>query len=91
MNEDLYCQVLNQSFFVTKSGLMGIGHLDTRHGDELWVFNGGNFPFIVRPKDTGGEDDYHFVGCTYVEGIMDGEVYEDEDVADELQRTIHLH
>lgn len=69
---------------------MGIGHLDTKFGDELWVFEGGNYPFTIRPKEEGGEDDFKFVGCCNIQGIMDGEVYDDE-TADELTRTIHLH
>lgn len=89
MNEVLYSQVCNQTFFVTKQGLMGMGHFDTKHGDELWVFDGGNYPFTVRPRNGGGEDEFYFVGCAYVQGIMDGEVYEDE-VAESLRRTIHV-
>ncbi|KAK7960663.1 ankyrin and HET domain protein [Apiospora saccharicola] len=70
--------LLNQRVFVTASGLMGCGHLDTQAGDRVWVFRGGRVPFIVRPRDDGSgvkeeADQYTLVGECYVQGIMQGE------------------
>lgn len=67
--------VRNQAFFTTKSGLIGRGHLDVKAGDEVWVFNGGRVPFIVRPRETEDPVEHDFVGHSYVHGIMDGEAY----------------
>ncbi|KAG4435199.1 hypothetical protein IFR05_009307 [Cadophora sp. M221] len=67
--------VCNQTFFVTENGMMGMGHLETEVGDEVWVFDGGKMPFTVRGRHGGGPSDYDFVGCCYAYGIMDGEVY----------------
>lgn len=67
-------QVCNQIFFVTQGGMMGLGHLDTEPGDEVWVFDGGGkFPFVVKRQERGNEYDYDFVGCCYVQGIKFGE------------------
>jgi hypothetical protein len=41
----------NQRFFTTKKGLMGLGHRNVRVGDEVWIFNGGNVPFLLRPRE----------------------------------------
>ncbi|KAH6997219.1 heterokaryon incompatibility protein-domain-containing protein [Ilyonectria destructans] len=65
----------NQRFFMTKTGLMGIGHMDTQPGEEVWAFHGGNFPFTVRRRD-GGENEYDFGGRCYVQGMMYGEAFE---------------
>lgn len=78
----------NQNFFITKTGLMGVGHLDTKPGDEVWIFQGGRVPFTVTPREGGGPDDYDFGGKCYVQGIMKGEVFgfdwtDDEEEDDE--------
>ncbi|KAH7134683.1 heterokaryon incompatibility protein-domain-containing protein [Dactylonectria estremocensis] len=65
----------NQRIFLTKTGLMGIGHINTQPGEEVWVFHGGNFPFTVNGREGGG-DDYDFGGLCYVQGIMSGEAFE---------------
>lgn len=52
----------NQRFFVTKTVLMGIGHMDTQPGEEVWVFHGGNFPFTIIPREGSNEDVYNFGG-----------------------------
>lgn len=42
----------NQVFFITKTGLLGLGPLDTRAGDEVWVLDGGNMPFVLRRRSS---------------------------------------
>jgi hypothetical protein len=84
--------VTNQRFFITKNGMIGLGHLETAVGDEVWVFDGGKMPFTIRQKEKGGTDEFDFVGCCYAHGIMDGEVYEDERTpAITPRRTIHVN
>ncbi|PVH84323.1 hypothetical protein DL98DRAFT_512693 [Cadophora sp. DSE1049] len=68
--------VENQTFFITKNGMMGLGHWETEIGDEVWVFDGGNMPFTIRKKEDETMDDFYFVGCCYADGIMDREIYE---------------
>jgi hypothetical protein len=70
-----YRMVANQNMFATQNGLIGLGHLDVRAGDEVWIFKGGNLPFTIRPRTSEGEGgSYSFVGHCYVQGIMTGEV-----------------
>lgn len=80
----------NQKFFITESGLLGLSHLDTEPGDEVWVLNGGKVPFVLRPRGGNGDSNYDFVGRSHVEGIMRGEIFEDNTKA-QLERTIQLH
>lgn len=82
--------VCNQTFFVTRNGVMGFGHLETRPGDQVWVFDGGRMPFTVSPRDEDSRDDFDFVGCCYAHGHMDGEIY-GSGQHDMPLRTIRLH
>ncbi|TGO32513.1 hypothetical protein BHYA_0311g00120 [Botrytis hyacinthi] len=67
LDEKIMCaQMQNQKLFVTKGGLMGLGHLDTEPGDEVWVFDGGKFPLLVKRQERENVYDYDFVGCCYV-------------------------
>ncbi|THV51616.1 hypothetical protein BGAL_0105g00010 [Botrytis galanthina] len=91
LDEKIMCaQVENQKFFVTKGGMMGLGHLDTEPGDEVWVFDGGNFPFLVKRQERENVYDYDFVGCCYVQGIMFGEAYSGE-TQKPPKRTLRIH
>ena len=69
----VYKTVEDRTMFVTQTGLIGCGHLDTRVGDEVWVFRGGNVPFVISPRTGEKEEGYRFVGDCYVQGIMHGE------------------
>jgi hypothetical protein len=88
-----YDMVVNQAFFITEQGYIGIGPPTTLPGDEVWVLFGGNVPFILRAwegKDTSLSADgivRKFVGDAYVHGIMDGEVVRN---SQELQTEVHL-
>lgn len=46
--------IKNRRFFVTVGGLLGLGHLETEPGDEVWVFSHGRVPFTLRPRRGGG-------------------------------------
>ncbi|KAL6353859.1 hypothetical protein LRP88_12854 [Fusarium phalaenopsidis] len=57
--------------FLTSTGYVGVGPLDTRVGDEVCVIIGGNATYIVRAE----ENDLHsLVGEAYVHGVMYGEL-----------------
>jgi hypothetical protein len=73
--------VVNQSFFITSNGYLGLGPPTIQEGDEVWVLFGGQVPFILRPKTVEGvssgnvrDIEHEFVGDAYVHGIMNGEV-----------------
>lgn len=83
-------QLCNQAFFLTESGVMGMGPWDTQVGDEVWVLDGGNYPFALRPRGQGEDvEDFDFLDCCYVDGIMFGEIFQAQDEAN--IRKIRLH
>ncbi|KAF3033456.1 hypothetical protein E8E11_000963 [Didymella keratinophila] len=89
LHESLIGMMENQTFFITKSGYIGIGPPSTRIGDQVWVFNGGNVPFVMRKLDEepGICPQLSFIGDAYVHGIMDGEAMN----GSLLTQTVHIH
>lgn len=73
----------NQTFFVTKTGLLGLGHKDTKPGEEVWVLHGGKMPFTLLPRGEGKTDEYDFGAKCYVQGLMNGELFYWDDEAPE--------
>ncbi|KAK5651493.1 hypothetical protein OQA88_11947 [Cercophora sp. LCS_1] len=76
LEENLVPQCLiNQRFFLTESGLIGLGPVDTRVGDTIHVLLGGKFPFLLRKVAETGT--FNLVGASFVQGIMYGEAVPD--------------
>lgn len=80
----LWCHEIlpNQAVFITRSGLLGLGPLTTKPGQEVWVLAHSKFPFILAPlaqeagagESSGANNDkYSMVGNCFVRGIMMGE------------------
>jgi hypothetical protein len=87
--ESLIGMMENQTFFITKTGYIGIGPPQTTAGDQVWIFNGGNVPFMMRKVGkTGGEGpQLALIGDVYVHGIMDGEAIG----SGSLMQTVYIH
>lgn len=65
----------NRKMFLTfGSGLLGICPWSSRVSDELWLLEGGDVPYALRPNQDGT---YMFIGACYVHGGMDGELATD--------------
>lgn len=64
--------VLERSLFRTKSGSFGIGPQSVEPGDSLWVFGGGNTPFITRHKSASLslERQHTLIGYCYHHWLM---------------------
>jgi hypothetical protein len=62
---------------VTGGGYVGLVPLSAREGDHLAVLNGGNVPFVLRPRKK--MDGFRVVGGCYIHGWMNGEVWGFED------------
>ncbi|KAI1447756.1 heterokaryon incompatibility protein-domain-containing protein [Annulohypoxylon stygium] len=79
--DSIMASTMLQSFFVTETGLMGLGHLETQPGDEIWIFSMGKVPFSLRKREGSQEPDgnYEFSGPCYVQGLMQGEFLEDDE------------
>jgi hypothetical protein len=54
---------------------MGLGPPSINVEDKVYIFRGGQTPFVVRKKDFDpGESFYHIlIGDCYLHGVMDGE------------------
>jgi hypothetical protein len=88
LHESLIGMMENQTFFITRSGYIGIGPAQTRDGDQVWVFNGGNVPFVMRKLEAEKMEclQLTLTGDAYVHGIMDGEATIDGS----LVQTVHI-
>lgn len=76
--ESLCGMVVNHAFFITERGYVGFGPTDAQIGDQIWVFYGGQVPFIMKRcvEHSGADDERHelcLIGDVYVHGIMDGQ------------------
>ncbi|KAI1179978.1 heterokaryon incompatibility protein-domain-containing protein [Nemania sp. FL0916] len=69
----VYGMMHNSALVITETGLIGSAHIDTKVGDEIWVFGGGKVPFSLQPRNSDHSVEYDFVGRCYVQGIMQGE------------------
>ncbi|KAK7413328.1 hypothetical protein QQX98_007771 [Neonectria punicea] len=61
----------HRRFFVTRTGLWGLGPAVAEEGDVCAVLFGADVPFVLRPMATAGE--YKLVGECYMYGFMYGE------------------
>lgn len=61
---------VGRRLFRTPNHFLGMGPTSTAVGDEVWVFEGGSSPFLLRPTSDGM---YELVGEAYVHGIFDVE------------------
>jgi hypothetical protein len=61
-------------FFITEKGYVGLGPLDAQMGDEVFILQGGQVPFVLRRFEYQGDlSCRNLVGDCYVHGIMHGE------------------
>ncbi|RYP14534.1 hypothetical protein DL765_006310 [Monosporascus sp. GIB2] len=58
-----------RGMFTTRSRMVGIGSIDVRMGDSVFVAYGADAPFIIRK----GEEGYLLIGECYVRDFMSGE------------------
>jgi hypothetical protein len=82
---------MNRRFAVTDEGYIGWAPVDTRKGDVVALFPGGNVPYVLRPvsqpdsaqssisSDTWNRR-YEFLGDAYIHGIMHGEAWNEADL-----------
>ncbi|KAH6717537.1 heterokaryon incompatibility protein-domain-containing protein [Leptodontidium sp. MPI-SDFR-AT-0119] len=66
----------HRSFAITKNGFMALVPSVCDAGDVVAVFGGGNVPFVLR--GTGEEGQFKMIGESFVHGIMDGWVFEND-------------
>lgn len=69
--------ITNWRLMSTTGGYLGLAPRGTAAGDRLCVLKGSNVPVLLRRTDLGS---YTVVGTAFVEGLMDGEANELEQV-----------
>ncbi|EWZ30635.1 hypothetical protein FOCG_07774 [Fusarium oxysporum f. sp. radicis-lycopersici 26381] len=72
----------DRMFLITEDGYLGIGPKSMRPGDHVCVLYGGHTPFVLRPVRGAGDEEYLFLGESFVNGLMNGEILEDEGAVD---------
>ena len=90
--EDCFSYVVVNSFafhfFATSQNRhLGVGHRSIRAGDQIWLLNGAQAPFILRPKSNGN---FEHLGEAYVQGIMLGEARRENAVDGGQDREIFI-
>ncbi|KIW15216.1 hypothetical protein PV08_05261 [Exophiala spinifera] len=76
---------LDRRFFVSDRGMPGVGPMDTREGDLLAILAGGKVPYVLRKSPnatTSSPNEFTFVGESYVDGVMYGELLDSHDFED---------
>jgi hypothetical protein len=76
IQHEFFLNTYHRTFFITRDGYMGICPRWARSSDSVALLAGLNTPFIVREA---GEH-YSLIGPAYVEGIMLGERWNDNEV-----------
>jgi hypothetical protein len=67
--------VAHRRFIVTEMKRIGLAPRYAREGDLICILIGCSVPVILRPAfGPGNAGLYHFIGDSYIHGIMDGEV-----------------
>jgi hypothetical protein len=74
--------------FCTKGGMLGLGPQYMREGDEVVVLYKSWWPSIVRPAGDGKH--HHFVGSCFVDGMMDGQAFQQYGSQPDRHQILHL-
>ncbi|KAH8731580.1 heterokaryon incompatibility protein-domain-containing protein [Phaeosphaeriaceae sp. PMI808] len=71
-----YCsrmgKMCNKRSYLSKSGYVGLGPLQTCPGDLIVILLGAHVPYVLRPS---GARKFFLLGDTYCDGMMDGEIF----------------
>jgi hypothetical protein len=65
-----YCT--GHSFIVTQQGHFALGPRIARPGDQCYILQGADVPFILRPHVSGNR--FRLLGEAYVDGFMEGQI-----------------
>ncbi|KAK0509247.1 hypothetical protein JMJ35_008618 [Cladonia borealis] len=73
----------DRCLFATDRGHIGLGPLEMRKGDHVYILSGGEVPYMLRPVSGPIPRTFELVGDCYLHGIMYGEAAgPDEDFHD---------
>jgi hypothetical protein len=78
----VFAATVGRKLFISKEkGWLGLAPIDAEVGDRIALLEGGNVPYILRPK-LGEENEWEIIGDAYVHGIMDGEGWKPDELVD---------
>jgi hypothetical protein len=80
--------MMGRRFFMTKDALLGMGSGLIEVGDIICIPLGCSTPIVIRQD---GEDEYRFVGNTYVDSYMDGKGVDEWRNGDRQLKRYVLH
>jgi hypothetical protein len=78
----------NRFVFLTTEGRLGVGPKFTEAHDVVAILWGCTWPVILWPLER--QDEYAFIGASYVHGIMDGEAVKEHEVARKEEQIFYL-
>ena len=67
----------DKDMFLTDKGYLGLGHEGFQVGDVVFIFLGGEVPFLLREAAPEKKTAFRFLSECYVHGVMDGEIMSD--------------
>lgn len=74
---------MRRRLYQTTAGYVGLGPPDMKAGDRIVIFHGGTTPHVLRKLEGETQGDkYQYMGEAYCDGLMDGEIFEDETKCD---------
>ena len=76
----------NRCLFMTDFGRLGFGPQSMQEGDTAVVLLGGKWPFILREEGKC----FHFIGHSYIRGVMDGEAVRELEAKGVAPRTFEI-
>jgi hypothetical protein len=78
----VFAATTGRKLFISKEeGWLGLAPMDAEVGDRIALLEGGDVPYILRPK-LGEENEWEIIGDAYVHGIMDGEGWKPDELVD---------
>ncbi|KAI2622483.1 heterokaryon incompatibility protein-domain-containing protein [Hypoxylon sp. NC1633] len=81
----VFATMCHRTMFITHTGFLGFGPAHLSVGDEVWILQGGSVPFVLRRTiDRSMPDRRLFIGPSYVDGIMKGELALDAEQFDPI-------
>ncbi|KAF5012918.1 hypothetical protein FDECE_1052 [Fusarium decemcellulare] len=73
----------------SKTGYVGLCHINTRVGDKIFVPSGAHCPYTIRPiYHADGQTTWQLLGEAYIHGFMDGELRLGEKLHEEVTLSL---
>lgn len=77
----------HRRLYLTEDRHLGLGPQSAEAGDEIWLVDGAQVPFVLRPVDM-SKRTFILVRETYLHGFMNGEMLDWKEVGEEERNVI---